>query len=1115
MTTPLGGYTFLPWLRNGVANMIATADGDASVKLRATIDVQLDIDGERADGSHFTSPLDRAVPLVGPGDILGVDPRAIVRTDPRAWITNFEPEYLAAIEFYDEDFPWRYTPAAPDTGRHRLRPWLALVVLAEDEFLDVPPTPSRPLAAIKVANPALLPPADELWAWAHVHVMRSLVPGSVVPPNLDGTLSALSATLVENADLACSRILSPRRLAPDTAYHAFLVPAFERGRLAGLGDDPDLAPHATVGAWDVYPGRPDPDTHPCYYRWFFRTGAIGDFEYLVRLLQPRPVDSRVGTRDIDVLDPGANLPPIDDPALAGVLKLGGALRVPRASLSADELAIVDKYENWAQPYPRPFQEKLAAFVNLADTYNAVAVDAANSDAGFVQDGDGDPDPLVTAPLYGRWHAATERLLTNRDGSPALNRDNWVHELNLDPRHRTAAGFGTEVVQDGQEDFMQAAWEQVGDVLAANRVVRWGQLALAASSRLYTQHLEPLMRVSADRALALTAPLHGRVLSQGATILHTTRQSVLPRAALSAPLRRAIRPNARLATSLSFTAASPPSALVRRIAAGEVTAAPPKEAPDGAVTLNEVADAVETATVSPLIDALLKALPMAPNLILAAALLIALLLLVFLGWVGFVLGAVVVAAGFGLRAWLAPFAAARAVARSIAEENQTVAAIDAMPPAPTFMLDPSAPPATASGGMDSADAVRFKQAMRDAAGVTALSERIAPEPQRTALGIVATATATVAALDPVVTIPSRLWRVITLPSRMGSQAAGPLREVMYYPIIDTPMFRPLVNISSELFLPNLNLIPPNSITLLETNQKFIEAYMVGLNHELSRELLWREYPTDARGSYFRQFWDVSSYVDTKGRSPDQLREDLRDIPPIHTWLPTSKLGEHDNRAQDRGVLGADVVLVIRGELLKRYPNAVIYAQRAEWPRVGNVPNGPIDRTKQRDLIDILPAEANNPPRDKIRLPLYEAKVDPDIYFFGFDLTAEAVIGGSGDHDTDDPGWFFVIKERPGEPRFGFDDGPASTPAADTPQVWNDLTWGDAGAAPGGLVHVAALPSLTLKPIPSSSTDDDKKVQRAEDVAVPFNASTNAADLAYVMFQAPVLVAVHAAEMLRQR
>ncbi len=40
------------------------------------------------------------------------------------------------------------------------------------------------------------------------------------------------------------------------------------------------------------------------------------------------------------------------------------------------------------------------------------------------------------------------------------------------------------------------------------------------------------------------------------------------------------------------------------------------------------------------------------------------------------------------------------------------------------------------------------------------------------------------------------------------------------------------------------------TLLRTNNRFIEAYLVGLNHEMGRELLWREYPTDQRGTYFR-------------------------------------------------------------------------------------------------------------------------------------------------------------------------------------------------------------------------------------------------------------------------
>ena len=40
---------------------------------------------------------------------------------------------------------------------------------------------------------------------------------------------------------------------------------------------------------------------------------------------------------------------------------------------------------------------------------------------------------------------------------------------------------------------------------------------------------------------------------------------------------------------------------------------------------------------------------------------------------------------------------------------------------------------------------------------------------------------------------------------------------------------------ELLLPNINRIAANSITLIESNRGFIEAYMVGLNHEFARKL----------------------------------------------------------------------------------------------------------------------------------------------------------------------------------------------------------------------------------------------------------------------------------------
>src|SRR6267378_5877392 len=171
MTQPLGTYSFLPWLRQGLANQITAADLDPNIKTRPQITVELALQGDKLDGSGVDSlPVAKQIALFGPGDIVGVDRRAIVRTEPRDGITNFEPNYLACIEFYDEDFPWRYTPAAPDLAKGRLRPWITLVVLSESEFTDGKSFKDRPLPYVDVSNMNAFQRADELWAWAHVHV---------------------------------------------------------------------------------------------------------------------------------------------------------------------------------------------------------------------------------------------------------------------------------------------------------------------------------------------------------------------------------------------------------------------------------------------------------------------------------------------------------------------------------------------------------------------------------------------------------------------------------------------------------------------------------------------------------------------------------------------------------------------------------------------------------------------------------------------------------------------------------------------------------------------------------------------------------------------------------
>ena len=84
-----------------------------------------------------------------------------------------------------------------------------------------------------------------------------------------------------------------------------------------------------------------------------------------------------------------------------------------------------------------------------------------------------PDPIVSPPLYGRWYAMAEKLDVQQGTG-------WVNELNRDPRLRTPAGAGTQVIQKEQEKFMQQAWAQLGDLLQTNQKIRQFQLGWMSS-----------------------------------------------------------------------------------------------------------------------------------------------------------------------------------------------------------------------------------------------------------------------------------------------------------------------------------------------------------------------------------------------------------------------------------------------------------------------------------------------------------------------------------------------------------------------------------------------------------------------------------------------------------
>ena len=1073
-------YSFLPWLRSGVANSLTAADGDASVKLRAALKLEVTLSGAKLGGGSDDETVQRDVSLFGPGDVIGIDSRAIVKVEPRDWITNFESNYLPYIDFYDEDFPWRYTPAAADVAKNRLRPWIALVVLEEHaEFHEGKDRMGKPLPYFELEagiDPTkIFPKADELWAWAHVHANVDLSADG--DPAIVGALDKLRAAIAQNPDLAYARLLCPRQLEPNKAYHAFVIPTFESGRLAGLGRPVPDGIVATASAWGGGATQ-----FPFYYRWFFKTGAFGDFEYLVRLLVPKPVDTRVGVRDIDVLHPGSGLPPISTPAsLGGVLKLNGALRVPFATMSPADQAQVTAYDQWDVPFPHPFETAMAGLVNLPDDYTRDVPSAVNPD--------GDPDPVVTMPLYGRWPALVDRLLTAADGTPLPNLQNWIHRLNLDPRWRVAAGLGTLVVQHNDQKFMAAAWQQVGDVISANNRLRLAQLLAALSSALHQFHIASL---APERQFLLTSPVHMRIMGSPTTVAAQLRASVVPPAATSGVFRRVTRQGTALATRLEL-APGAAAAVVTGINSGELHPAPPKVAPPGAITIGDAGNAIKPAGEPDWLEKLLLKYPwlqFLPFLVLVLVLVVTAVL--------FGLPAALLAAmpGAALAIWLwrllAKWAQAAQLRHSIEEEDQTPASVNALPKVTNFVITaPGTQLVPNPGATDSAEAVRLKGGLRD---VYTFTQQKFPQAPRPALELAGLTRTVVESLHPMVTLPRRLAAIIYLPTRIGDGMVETFTPCMAYPVFDMPMYKPLADLSAEFFLPNINLIPHNSLSLLESNDRFIESYLVGLNHEMARELLWNAYPTDQRGSYFRQFWDVSLTLPPNPTPAE--KEAGRDIAELHTWPRASALGTHDPHP------GASLlVLVIRGDLLKRYPTAVIYAQKARWQQT----RGVNDPSKDRLLEDLLPAEEASPPTSKIRIPLFEAKVDPDIYFIGFDLTAEIARGG--ETASQDAGWFFVIKERPGEPRFGMDDSVAGPNKARLVN-WNDLAWSDIGTAPGkpitldqtvGLVAYDPATDLENKPI-------------VGDAQAQWSPNTDSAELAYILYRVPVMCAVHASRML---
>lgn len=226
------------------------------------------------------------------------------------------------------------------------------------------------------------------------------------------------------------------------------------------------------------------------------------------------------------------------------------------------------------------------------------------------------------------------------------------------------------------------------------------------------------------------------------------------------------------------------------------------------------------------------------------------------------------------------------------------------------------------------------------------------------------------------------RVPALAGLLAGDAADALPSMVRTgPVYAEALATTLQAISPSLLLPGIETLRENSVLLVETDAAFVAAVLVGANHEMSRELLWREFPADMRHTAFRRFWP----------RPDPTSHD---IDPIASW------GLKGDLARMGRMAGSSLVLVVRGDVLRQFPSA-------------------------RFLL-------SDPAKSEPMAPSFSGRLPPDTAYFGFDVSNRDAVTAPGSE------WLVVIEEPAFEPRFGLD---AERNGSGTLMTYSELSWHD--------------------------------------------------------------------------
>ena len=284
----------------------------------------------------------------------------------------------------------------------------------------------------------------------------------------------------------------------------------------------------------------------------------------------------------------------------------------------------------------------------------------------------------------------------------------------------------------------------------------------------------------------------------------------------------------------------------------------------------------------------------------------------------------------------------------------------------------------------------------------------------------------AAVDPDVAIEGRVRARVPL-------GAG-LRTIRVEPRLDLALLESLADLSPAHVAPALETLDRNRLTALRLDRPFCEALMVGANHELMRELMWRGYPgrtdmTPLRRIFPQQHVEGEPEVEA-------------DTAPILTWA--GSLGDHLDAA-------AASVLLMRTDLLKLFPETAVFLWPARWEGGMRV----LDR----------------PAPGRAKFPVTRGALPPDATYLGYDISLEEMRGPASGPTGARAGWFLVFHGPEAMDAFGF-DAPRGSGEPRILRGWGDLSWSDVGDGDAPrFVDPTKLAGLALDPRgPNEPTPD---------------------------------------------